>query len=104
MKFATIMREANVNEEIWSRCSKIKVNLYNDKGQMTEEEDVRFVNGLFDENLDSYSRFVDLVDYLDANSDDYESIDIQITADHVIVFYKTPNAAVFRRTPPIDFD
>lgn len=102
MKFATIMREAGLITEFWPKCSKIKVNLYDDKEHLVEVDDVKFVQPLFSENNNSRDEFVELIDYLDANFDTYESIDIQISANHVIVFYNSPHATIFRRTPSPD--
>ena len=98
MKFATIMREAGICTRFFPDCREINVVLYDEDNEIYKKDDIQFVRKLFADNMDSYNKFFDFVDELNIEPD-YISIDIQITPDHVIVFYKTPNARIFRRKP-----
>ena len=103
MKFATIMREAGINARLFPECGEIDVVLYDDYDKINNKEDISFAKKLFEDNPESYNRFFDLVDKLNCNPD-YLSINIQITPERVIVFYKTAQAKYFRRTSsdPVD--
>lgn len=101
MKFATIMREAGICTRLFPECGEINVVLYDEDDQIHKKDDVQFVRKLFADNTHSYNKFMEFVDRLNTNPD-YMSIDIQITPDHVVVFYKTSNPKIFRRTQPVD--
>ena len=99
MKFATIMREAGICTRLFPECGEINVVLYDEDNQIHKKDDVQFIRKLFADNLDAYNKFFDFVDKLNANPDCL-NMDVQITPDHVVVFYKTPDAKIFRRKEP----
>ena len=101
MKFATIMREAGICPRLFPECGEINVVLYDENDEIHPKDDVHYITKLFADNPSSYDQFFDLVDELNANPD-YLSINIKISPEHVIVFYKTGNPRVFRRTPHLD--
>lgn len=101
MKFATIMREAGICTKLFPECGEINVVLYDEDDQIHKKDDVQFIRKLFADNTDSYNKFFDFVDELNANPDCL-NMDIQITPDYVIVFYKTPKARIFRRNESPD--
>lgn len=101
MKFSTIMREAGITEKIFSKCAEIDVVLYDDEDEVFKEDDIKFVKPLFEENHDSFDKFLNFVDELNSSLD-YVSINILITEHYVVVNYKTNHSKAFRRTPDQD--
>ena len=101
MKFATIMREAGICTRLFPDCGEINVVLYDEDDQIHKKDDVHFVQKLFADNPDAFNDFFDFVDALNTNPD-YLSINIQITRNHVIVFYKTASPKIFCRTQSLD--
>jgi len=99
MKFAAIMENAGVSTKIFPICGEINVTLYDEDDIIHESDDLRFIKPLFEDNPDSYEKFFDFVSELDTNPD-YLSMNVQITQDYVIIFYKSPNSKIFRRTEP----
>lgn len=98
MKFATIMREAGIDEKLFPECAKINVVLYDEYDEVCTEENVIFVKPLFAENQDSFKRFINFLGELNL-SHDCLTINVLITEHYVITNHKTNHAKVFRRTP-----
>ena len=102
--FADVMREAGFQPkllDLFYTCGLIETNIYDEEEELHQENNLKFIKPLFADNPDSFEKFFDFVSELNENPD-YLSIDIQITPDHVVVFYKTTHPKVFRRTPPIN--
>ena len=101
MKLVEIMRGAGVCTELFPKCCEREIILFDEDGQIIEEPHVSFRPKLFDDNLDSFKKFVDFLESFEAT--DFSSvINVQITMDYVIVFHKTPNPKFFLRTEPDD--
>ena len=101
MKFAKILREANISEKFFPKCAEIDVVLYDEDDEINTTDDVKFVKPIFENNLDSFKQFFRFVEELNSNPD-YSSINVLITEHHVVVHHKTPYAKAFRRTAPFD--
>ena len=101
MKFATIMREAGICPRLFPECGEIDVILYDEDDKVHKKEEVHYIAKLFADNPTSYDKFFDFVDELNSNPD-HLCINIKITPEHVIVFYKSNNAKIFRRTQHLD--
>ena len=95
MKFATIIREAGLNEKDFENCSEISVTLYDAKDRIHENITLHFVEPLFWHNKDSLQKFQNFL--VDLEENPVESINVEIDENHVVVFYKTPNPRFFSR-------
>ena len=100
------MQEAGVCARIFPICGDIDVILFDDDDNVSKESDVHFVEKLFANNEKSFEEFFDFVGRLDTDPECL-SMNIKITSEHVVLFYKTPNARVFRRDSslldPLDY-
>ena len=98
MKFATIMREARISTKKHEKVAQIPITLFDGKDRNILDEDVHFVEPLFQKNPSSYNEFLTFLAYLEKRSD-IESINVKIDENAVIVLYKTPLCRIFLRKP-----
>lgn len=105
MKFAVILREAGYNTEEFKECSKTEVVLYDRKQRINTAEDLHFAEKLFANSEHSYKRFYAFLKHLEKAP--VQSMDVMISENFVILFYKSANIKLFPRTTPlcpIDFE
>ena len=110
MKFATIIREAGIAPKLFPNVAeKINVVIYDLEGQTTED-DVKYAEGIFDNNRHSFCSFIAWLDDFENNMEEESEtcMDVQITRDYVVLFYNTNNSITFRRNPglpmsPLDY-
>ena len=100
MKFAEIIRNAGLNPMDFSKASNITIELYDGKDRACVEETVTFAEPLFTKNEGSLLNFQSFISGLEKDS--FESMNVNIDADSVILFYKTPRSIVFLRYTPMD--
>jgi len=104
MKFATIIREAGIATKLFPNVAeKLQVVLY-DLDDNTTEDDVHYVEGLFDNNRISFCNFVNWLNAFESIMEmEFEkTIPVQITENYVTIYYNTPGAIHFRRTEPME--
>ena len=106
---SSVMRAAGFCDKfvnLFDSAGIIPVNIYDEDHELHQEDELHFIKPLFDENPGAFDQFFNLMDEINTNPD-YLSIDIQITPEYVIVFYRTAKPRVFRRTAtlldPLDY-
>lgn len=101
MKFATIIRAANHNVGFFQKCDAISITLYDGKDRVVNC-DVHYAEPLFKHNLKSFREFGQLLREWELEGICPTSMNVKIDIDHVILFYKTPQAKIFPRKAPMD--
>ena len=103
-KMADVMREAGFNSkflDLFFDAGLINVKITDETGEEHQEAELKFVRPLFADNPISFDKFFNFISDLNENPD-YIEIEMQITAECVVVFPQTPHAKVFFRTPSPD--
>ena len=95
--FGTIIKEAGSRRILFPHSSKIDIVLYDSKDRKIQEE-VHFSKPLFADNIYSASKFYNFLNFLE-ESEPVSSMNIKIDEDYLIIFYNTPQAIFFKRTP-----
>jgi hypothetical protein len=101
MKFAEIIKAANVNPGEYPYASEFTCALYDDDGQQYSGEHVNFIKHLFAENEKSFLEFCIFLKKLNEHTKT-EKIDVYIDNFRVILFWCSDKELYFSRTPGID--
>jgi len=99
MKLEEIIREAGVCLELFPKCCQRDVILYDDDGQLSELEHLYLNPKFFEDNFDSFVKFVDFLESMESSSIN-SAINVQITEEHLILFFRTPHPKLFFRKAP----
>lgn len=99
MKFDEIIRVVGVNPSIFPKVSQIDLVLYDCKDRIVNCSKLKFAEELFKNNYKEGLRFINYLISMERSSKSCSNITVLIDEHSVVLFYKTPNAKVYRRTP-----
>lgn len=104
MRFATILREAGLSTDDFKNCAEIPIILYDRKDRTITDENIHFVERLFQHNPDAYQKFSAFLTELEKNPP-HSPINVRIDESAVSVFYRTHRCRIFLRQSrnPLEF-
>jgi hypothetical protein len=107
MKFDEVIRVVGVIPSIFPKISQIDLVLYDCKDRIVTGSKLKFAEDLFKNNFKEGLRFINYLISIEISSKTLDEISVLIDEYSVILFYKTPNAKIFRRSPksmsPLDY-
>ena len=99
MKFDGVIRVVGVSPSIFPKISQIDLVLYDCKDRIETNSKLKFAEDLFKNNYKEGLRFINYLISMERTSKTLDEISVLIDEHSVILFYKTPNAKIFRRLP-----
>lgn len=94
--FSQIIREAGYNPEGYPKASNIVVTLYDGNDNVSDRENISFLEKLFAHNYPERRRFYQFLNRLE-NSSIIPSMNVMIDEKVVCLFYKTSHPKMFFR-------